>query len=866
MGFKAKFKGREVLFKEHDEKDKHNQAMLARPNLKLLKPMLQVNANLENKNMLSGDQQMQGALITKLNFYHRINELFQDHSLSLFKLIEGLLSMVTEVLEVEGGSLWIFDEHKKNLNCKVALGLYASEVTNESIAVGKGVIGTVFQTKASEIVNNPHQDPRKNYINKNIKNCLVVPLVYHNDTIGIIEIINKKGTIKDGFDESDKYFLEDIAVPSAMHIKTSRLMREQQKILNQMNTFKDLHEVFSSTLELDKLLCIVLQKAIGIVTAEVGSIWLVEDSGEGIVCHIAEGPTKDKVMGVKIKKSIGIVGWVVDHNESQIVEDCKKDPRFSVAVDKKIGFATETMITVPLTVKQEVIGAIQVINKKGGLLFNVDDLDLLKLFASSSAMYIKNARLFSAEKKAEELSALINISREITSTLDLDSVLMTIVNLSSKIIKYDFAAISLKRPRSEQWEMRAQSGMEKIDKEDAMTRKLEEIHNLLSGEKEELYVNGVGSYNSQHKSYHSEVEAYMKERALECFWCYVLKDDQGPLGVFTMESKEKNLLNDSKVELLSILISQSTVAVRNAELYNIIPAQMGLQGLKNKLLTHYETFMAWPQKKKLMAVTSVVAGIAAFFIIHLPYSVTGDVEIIPWTDTYYAKSKGAVDAILVKEGQAIKRGELLMVLDSKDTQLELQGKLVQKEKVYTEMIKNRFDKKVAEYKIKESEWFSLKYEIEILQQKLQDSKIVAKEDGVVVTDKLDELKGKPVNFGQELIKLSGYNKMYVQFNIPQDEIVLVKTDQEVKFKLFGIPSSTFSDSMKLESVGGMATQILETDPTKYFLARALITNIPHNIKIRPGMTGKGKVSVHWQSLAYILFNKPWRMLLTEVIF
>ena len=45
----------------------------------------------------------------------------------------------------------------------------------------------------------------------------------------------------------------------------------------------------------------VLKKAIGLLQAEVGSIWLVEDSGEGIECSYAEGATKDKVQGLKLK-------------------------------------------------------------------------------------------------------------------------------------------------------------------------------------------------------------------------------------------------------------------------------------------------------------------------------------------------------------------------------------------------------------------------------------------------------------------------------------------------------------------------------------------------------------------------------------
>ena len=139
----------------------------------------------------------------------------------------------------------------------------------------------------------------------------------------------------------------------------------------------------------------------------------------------------------------------------------------------------------PLTVKGECIGAIQIINKKGkDALFNQDDLELLTLFGSSSAMYIKNARLLHL-KKAKDLSALIGISKEITSSLDLDSILTSIVNLSSNLIPFDEAAVSVNGMK-EVLEVRAISGQYEVDREDDKTNELELIHREIA-QVEEAY-------------------------------------------------------------------------------------------------------------------------------------------------------------------------------------------------------------------------------------------------------------------------------------------------------------------------------------------------------------------------------------------
>ena len=71
------------------------------------------------------------------------------------------------------------------------------------------------------------------------------------------------------------------------------------------------------------------------------------------------------------------------------------------------------------------------------------DQFLLNDLATQAAVSIHNANLLAAERKAQELDALLKISHEITSTLDLNRVLLTIVNQSANLIPYDRASISL---------------------------------------------------------------------------------------------------------------------------------------------------------------------------------------------------------------------------------------------------------------------------------------------------------------------------------------------------------------------------------------------------------------------------------------
>ncbi|MBF0362179.1 MAG: GAF domain-containing protein [Oligoflexia bacterium] len=838
----------------------------------------------------------------KLTCYHRINELYQNENLQLYDLMKGVLEILSYGVCAEGGSLWIYNQNKNNITCKVAIGPGSNTVEGVTIPFGKGIVGWVQENKRSSIVNDTSNDQRFSNANDikskfTTESILAAPLLYNSESIGVLELVNKKDS-DPHFNETDRHFMDDLATIAAMHIQTSRTKKNHETIMSRMKTFAELHESFCSTMDLQELLNLILEKAIFILGAEVGSIWLVEDNGVGNECFAASGPTKDKVLGLKLKKGVGFIGWVADNKKPLIVEDCSKDARFSESVDKKIKFVTKTMLAAPLVVKDECIGAIQIINKRGSdNLFNNDDLDLLNLFASNSAMYVKNARLFSAEKKAKELSALVKISKDITSTLDLDAVLMSIVNLSSQIIPYDEAACSIEKLGHDgEFELRAQTNKERVDKENTKNKNQEKIHNLFvkeylknsdknrqqSGNKDDLlqiYIADVTatptSENSQNSEITTAINTYLKENNLKSYWIHILQDDQGVVGVFSMESTAANLITSNKQELLPLLISQSTVALRNAQLYTTIPSNNVLNNFKSNLFKYFSySYLQTVPKHKLLAISaSALSLILAFFFLRLPFNVDTDIEILPMVNIHYAQVKGTVAKIYVKEGEFVKKGTLLLSLDSSDSELELKQKEYQWQRVRTEMLKAKSEQKISDYKIKEKEFFSLSYEIELLEKKISYSKVYALIDGVVTSDKLNDLNGTPVNYGQELIKIADLKKIYVQFQVPEKDILAIKVNQEIKFKVYGGPLKSFGDGLKIDSLSGEGTQVLEQDKNRYYMARSLINlegakNFDNNdfSALKPGMTGRGKIYTDWQAIAPSLAKFISRYLMMEFIF
>jgi signal transduction protein with GAF and PtsI domain len=332
MALKNKFKKKEVEVVSSEVKETKKEQVkleLIKNNEEKFAGKNQVQSSsidlehLKNTTSNSGDDHL---LERKLNCYHKINELYQSNSLSLFNLMKGVLEIISLGVEAKGGSLWIVEDNN-TLTCKVAIGPGSEKVVGINLEMGQGVVGWVAENKKSQIVYDTSLDERfknkKNVKDNDIKTMVSVPLLYNNEIIGVIQVVNKNESEKNKktkYTDDDKLFLEDLSTLVAMHIKTKRALKNQDSMIRKMENFADLHEKFSSTIDLDELLVMVLKKAINLVDAEVGSIWLVEDTGEGVICSYAEGPTKDKVQGLKLKRGVGIIGEIIDSHKGNLLK------------------------------------------------------------------------------------------------------------------------------------------------------------------------------------------------------------------------------------------------------------------------------------------------------------------------------------------------------------------------------------------------------------------------------------------------------------------------------------------------------------------------------------------------------------------
>ncbi len=168
--------------------------------------------------------------------------------------------------------------------------------------------------------------------------------------------------------------------------------QRQAMMLEQYERIIELNRHLNAVLDLPPLLQLIIEAARELTDSEASSILLVDRKSGDLYFEATTVPTKEKLQRVPVPMDSSIAGWVVQHNESVVIEDVEEDDRHFKQAD--IGIITRSLLAVPLSVKGQVIGVLNALNKTGGQSFDEDDVNLLTILAAQAAVAIENARLF----------------------------------------------------------------------------------------------------------------------------------------------------------------------------------------------------------------------------------------------------------------------------------------------------------------------------------------------------------------------------------------------------------------------------------------------------------------------------------------
>jgi hypothetical protein len=133
-------------------------------------------------------------------------------------------------------------------------------------------------------------------------------------------------------------------------------------------------------------LALLLDLAMERTGCEAGSVFVARPGGRELEFAVVRGPRADELLrlGITIPLGVGVVGFCARENVCLAVSDVEKDPRFHRAVSQAIGYATRSLLCAPAARGGRVLGALEVLNKRGGP-FDPRDVAVLAHLAREAA-------------------------------------------------------------------------------------------------------------------------------------------------------------------------------------------------------------------------------------------------------------------------------------------------------------------------------------------------------------------------------------------------------------------------------------------------------------------------------------------------
>ena len=342
--------------------------------------------------------------------------------------------------------------------------------------------------------------------------------------------------------------------------KLSRSNRLLDEKVSRLMVLYQVGKEVSSSLSLENLLKRVMDVALKVMEAETSSLWLIDSESKELVCRAAQGLEKERIGKVRLSLGEGITGWVANEGQPQRVADLERDPRYKNPLGRKES-SLKNQLSVPLKVKGKIIGVLNVFNKVGGEEFNEDDTGLLSLLASQVAISLENSRLYeAAERKIEEVSALLEIGKEMHLVFDLEELLNLIMDTSIKTLEADTGSLMLLDEEKEELTIEVARGLSEELIKGVRIKMGESVGGWVAKEGKPVLIPSVG--------YALRFKGIRLRDDISSALAVPLKVKDKVIGVLNLNNKRKGKkFTEEDLRLLSAFASQAALAIERSRLY-----------------------------------------------------------------------------------------------------------------------------------------------------------------------------------------------------------------------------------------------------------------------------------------------------------
>lgn len=399
-----------------------------------------------------------------------------------------------------------------------------------------------------------------------LQSLLLVPLVRRGRVLGLLALGEQ--TELRQFTLPELRLTQSLASRAAVAIEHAYLFSQAQRRVAELETLHKIALRLNTPLRLSDVLDTITESALKLLNASNLHIFLYDFKANRFTFGSALWHDGRRHPAVEQPRPDGLTASVVSSGKPIVINNALEHPIYVASEAESWGI--HAIAGFPLRHNDRVIGAFTV-TYLWPHTFSNDELLLLNLLADQAAVAIKNARLFSrSQRQLRDMSALVDMAKQVTSKLDLDAILQTTVQTLHGLLNARACTITMLSESSE--ESSASDGelaeaSQELVVEAAVGVNPEYIKARMQLEES---ISGQVVRNGRYmyiQDTYEEPDFLFLDDVVRSLLVVPLVLRDSPVGTLSVDSSQPHAFSQSDVQLMIIAAAQVSIAIANARLF-----------------------------------------------------------------------------------------------------------------------------------------------------------------------------------------------------------------------------------------------------------------------------------------------------------
>jgi PAS domain S-box-containing protein len=477
-------------------------------------------------------------------------------SLSLDEVLQLIVTNVVKVMNVKASLLRLLNRETNRLELAAFTGLSRSYVDKGPVEYDASIDDALAGKPVSiyDIQADKSAKYRREAEREGIRSILSIPLRFREEVIGVLRMYTAEPV---EYSEEDLKFVSAIADQAAIAIMNARVFEKTvSKEREYLNVFEEVTKAVSSSLNVNDVLDMIVKKIPEVLRLKGATIRLLDDTGKELQLVAAHGLSQKYLDKGPVDREENIRTALSE--KPVAIYDASTDGRIYYR-QEAAQEGIKSMLTLPISARGEVIGVLRLLTGVPRD-FTAEEIDFAASLAEQCGTAIENARMYEKlNKEVQYLKAIQEVSKMVSSTLDMNEVLGMIVQKIPEIMKTQAATIRLLDPSRKKLDLVAAQGVSDKYLKRGPVDAEESIVFALEGRPVAIY----DAATDDRISYREEA----REEGIKSILVVPIVVRSRIIGILRLLTAEPRTFSEEEIDFAVALAEQGGIAIENVRMY-----------------------------------------------------------------------------------------------------------------------------------------------------------------------------------------------------------------------------------------------------------------------------------------------------------